>query len=477
MGGIEVAVFVADRADRARRGLEQIAVNQVKKKGSKLSYSSARVAQFGVDTTMAGVRIVGGVAKKATLLALKATIQTIRFINSSIRAGLMALGSVVIVLDIFIFVLLMASTAGYLVLYAGTDENGSLVLNADVIATLGSTSTGNSISGDNSSSDGAIFKKYDLTDDEILQLASLCQQEQGTVAGAAAEASLMCNLFESSRGDNYNSLVEYVRDSGWFANAEEYMNRRDASSSIVNVVDNVIRKGLRVLPGYIDEHDYFGDINSATNDGVAINVTDRGQYEKNITIIKNRYGATYTFYCFPDETSDPFGYTSEELRAQLGDDCYTLEEAISGVASSSGSQDGNNEFLLNCDNPDTSYQGQSWEVDDRALLENLVSTEFGNDYKGAVLIAQCMRDVMVERNTHDVAWTIDEYGYTGLVENPTETTQYAKDAVKFVFDEGGSGVQHRVKVMYNTLAGTSSWHESLDFVIQYKNVRFFDYDE
>lgn len=474
ISGIEVAVAVAERADRLRQSMEQTAVRKVKQSGNKTAYNTARVAKFGLDTAVTGVKVVGRVAKKATLLALKASIEVIRLIISVIRSGLMALEGIVIIFDVIIFILLMAATAGYLVLYGGTDENGNLVLNADVIATLGSPTAGsNAISGDNSSSSGAVFTKYDLTDDEILQLASLCQQEQGTVAGSAAEASLMCNLYESSRGDNFDSIVDYVRDSGWFASAEKHMNARKASSDVVNVVDHVIRGGLRVLPGYIDEHDYFGDITSATNDGVAIDVTDRGLYKKNVTIIKNRYGATYTFYCFPDETADPFGYTSEELRSQMGDDCYTLDEAISGVAASSS---GDGKFLMTCKNTDTSYQGKSWTVNDRSLLESLVSSEFGDDYKGSVLVAQAIRDSMIESNTHSTAKIIEDYGYTGLDENPTSVTQNAKDAVKYVFDEGGSGVQHRIKAMYDTSTGTSDWHESLELVIQYKNVKFYDYD-
>lgn len=475
MAGVEVAWTVYDRADKFRKRMEKTAVVAIRAKGHKKTALAANVSRLGVDTALAGVKLVGKAAKKLTLLALKTTLKLVRKVISLIRSALVALSTVVLVFDVLLFIILLAATAGFLVLYCGTDENGRLVLSADVVATIDSpTSSQNNISGNNSSSSGPVFTKYDLTDDEILQLASLCRQEQGTVAGAAAEASLMCNLYESSRGDDYSSLYDYVRNGGWFAHAAEHMDDREASDEIVNVVDHVIRGGFRVLPGYIDEHDYFGDITSATNDGVAINENDRGAYKKNVTIIKNRYGSTYTFYCFPDETSDPFGYTSEELRAEMGDDCYTLEDAIAGTYS--GSSEGNGEFLLTCDNIDSSYQGTTWTVDDRDLLESLISSEFGDDYKGSVLVAQAVRDSMVDSNTHSVSQIIEDFGYTGLEENPTETTTNAVNAVTFVFDEGGSGVQHRIKAMYNTLAGTSSWHESLEFVIQYKNVRFFDYD-
>ena len=42
-----------------------------------------------------------------------------------------------------------------------------------------------------------MFKKYSLTDDELQQVANLAKQEQGSVEGAKAEASLMCNLLET----------------------------------------------------------------------------------------------------------------------------------------------------------------------------------------------------------------------------------------------------------------------------------------
>ena len=40
------------------------------------------------------------------------------------------------------------------------------------------------------------FTKYTLTDAQLRGIASLCQQEQGTAQGAAAEASLMANHME-----------------------------------------------------------------------------------------------------------------------------------------------------------------------------------------------------------------------------------------------------------------------------------------
>ena len=160
---------------------------------------------------------------------------------------------------------------------------------------------------------GFTATKYALTNDQLLQLASLCQQEQGSVAGAAAEASLMCNLFEK-RGSRYgkgaNGLYKYVRNSGWFAHAGRYMNKRNATSAVVSACRSVFIDGKRTIPTYVDEHDCFSDIVSAKNNGVSIKKTNRSAYKQGVTVIRNRYGSTYTFYCFPAPNSDPFGYTS-----------------------------------------------------------------------------------------------------------------------------------------------------------------------
>ena len=172
------------------------------------------------------------------------------------------------------------------------------------------------------------FTKYDLTDEQLEQIASLAYHEQGTAKGAAAEASLMANLFElkgSSYGSGAEGLYNYVRNSGWFANAEKNMDSKDASPEIVEAVRTVLVDGKRTLPGYIDEHDWINDLTSVTNDGKSINKTDRSAYKQFETVIKNKYEATYTFYSFPDTNSDPFGYTSEENREEIGDFYYDYD--------------------------------------------------------------------------------------------------------------------------------------------------------
>lgn len=151
-------------------------------------------------------------------------------------------------------------------------------------------------------------KKYKLSEEQLKKLARLCYQEQGSAA-APAEASLMANLYEL-HGQKYPSLYDYVRNSGWFYRAAHYMDNGTASASVIEAVRSVLVEGLRTVPLYIDEHDAFSDLVSVTNYGKEIHKTDRSLYKRGITKIKNRYGSSYTFYCFPSAYSDPFGYTA-----------------------------------------------------------------------------------------------------------------------------------------------------------------------
>ena len=143
-----------------------------------------------------------------------------------------------------------------------------------------------------------------MTRGQIEQIARLCVQEQGeSEAGVKGEASLMANLARKHGRDIY----DYVRSSGWFSKAAYWMDNGNATSQQVDWVEDVLVNGNATLPPYVDEHDCFSDIRSiSTGD-----VRDRSAYIKDVTVIKNRYGATYTFHCFLHEHSDPFGYTSK----------------------------------------------------------------------------------------------------------------------------------------------------------------------
>ena len=167
------------------------------------------------------------------------------------------------------------------------------------------------------------FIKYSLSESQLKAITALAIHEQGTAKGAAAEASLMANRFElygSKYGNGADGLVNYVKNSGWFAHASRNMSDTGVvTQSAEEAVRSVLIDGKRTLPGYIDEHDCFSDISSISTGSV----NDRSAYKQFVTKIHNKYGSNYTFYSFPDSNSDPFGYTSEEKRKQIGDNCYS----------------------------------------------------------------------------------------------------------------------------------------------------------
>ena len=142
--------------------------------------------------------------------------------------------------------------------------------------------------------------------------------------GIKAEASQMANLLETNAtrqkkwGTDGNALYNMVRESGWYYRAAWFMDNGSCTSKQIEAVRDVLCNGNRTLPQYVDEHDCFSDIRSISTGAVR----NRADYVKDTTVIKNKMGSTYTFHCFPDKTSDPFGYTSsayEYVKAHGGD--------------------------------------------------------------------------------------------------------------------------------------------------------------
>lgn len=179
-----------------------------------------------------------------------------------------------------------------------------------------------------------VFPKYKLTNKQLKRIATLCWNEQSSRKGAATEASLLANLFESGRGKKYGSggkgLYNYAKNSGWFANANESMTSSSPPKTVINAVKQVLCNGKRILPQYVDEHDCISDIKHVKINGHSKKVSSKNSYKRHSSIIENRYKAKYYFYRFGDsvpsklsnKTADPFGYMSKSKRNELGDFCY-----------------------------------------------------------------------------------------------------------------------------------------------------------
>ena len=132
----------------------------------------------------------------------------------------------------------------------------------------------------------------------------------------------MANQLETSAsrrkkyGTGADGLYNWVRNGGWFAKAAHWMDNGSVSDAILAGVKDVLVKGNRTLSLCVDEHDCFSDIKSISTGSVK----DRSAYVQGKTVVKNKYGSTWTFWCFPDSTSDPFGYTAAAYKAATGEE-------------------------------------------------------------------------------------------------------------------------------------------------------------
>lgn len=149
------------------------------------------------------------------------------------------------------------------------------------------------------------------------------------------------------------------------------------------------------------------------------------------------------------------------------------ESSSGGDTYVSGSTSG--DYLMNIANPDPNYKSYSIHLSasDRDLAERILMGEAGSmGYTGMALVAQSLRDAYVRGGYSDIASVIRDYGYYGSTSiRPSQT---CKDVVKYIFDQGGSAVQHRVIAFYSTQYCSSPWHESQNFICQIGKVRFFD---
>lgn len=166
------------------------------------------------------------------------------------------------------------------------------------------------------------FTKYtDMTDEQLFDLLDVATHENGGSLNAIkTELSIMANLFEKNGGNrpkNASGFVDYIKTGGWFAGKNAAMigdgKHDNHPQEYIDAANDIYINGNRTLPVEVDEHDWVGDLSSVTNNGQEIDKNDHSQYQRGVTIIKNIYGSTYTFWAFADDetkSGDPFGYTS-----------------------------------------------------------------------------------------------------------------------------------------------------------------------
>lgn len=173
------------------------------------------------------------------------------------------------------------------------------------------------------------------------------------------------------------------------------------------------------------------------------------------------------------ETSSESSYDSSSDysdSSSYSDDDYSYSD--SNTVSASGSGD----YLLDIDNPDPNYVGYSVSLndEDRDMAGRILMGEAGGEgYIGMALVAQCIRDTYVNGSYSSIAQLLKQNGYYGSTSMAPSST--AMDVVNYIFDQGGSAVQHNIRIFYATNMCSSAWHESQEFVCQWNYVRFFNY--
>ena len=169
---------------------------------------------------------------------------------------------------------------------------------------------------------------YPKTDDECYSFfAVLGKAEQGTLEGAAAELSLLLNLYERRHPDagdvSIQEVAKWATECGWFAHASRRWEGT-ALPEYVAIAKSVLG-GNRVLPPNIVEHDCREDLAYIETNGVRYSPYEKDKYVSGVTVCYQapvhehngrkfgfRKPSHWVFYSFPAERSDPFGYLCDD---------------------------------------------------------------------------------------------------------------------------------------------------------------------
>lgn len=134
-------------------------------------------------------------------------------------------------------------------------------------------------------------------------------------------------------------------------------------------------------------------------------------------------------------------------------------------------------YLIAIRNPDPNYPYNGVSLDltekDIDIAGRLIMGEAGTmGFYGCCLVAQAIRDTYVMGNFKSIDAVRKGYGYDGSIKYKPNAA--ASKAVKYILQEGHSVVQHRLLYFYNPRLCQSRWHETRNYILTYKDVRFFD---
>ena len=152
---------------------------------------------------------------------------------------------------------------------------------------------------------------FTTTLDRVLsQIAVLCQRlASDDPMGIAMEASLLANRYELY-GSDAQDLEAYMVDSGyWGEDAASYGTSYHASELNIAIVEDVLVRGYRQLPLYVDAHAGRSDIQSQNSQGLEVGQTE----------VTKQDGTVFRYTVSSPDGSLLYGYTDDAYREVTGE--------------------------------------------------------------------------------------------------------------------------------------------------------------
>lgn len=234
--------------------------------------------------------------------------------------------------------------------------------------------------------------------------------------------------------------------------------------------------------GYGNAFDMFGEATVPETTLAETSATQSSTKEYQVAVKKNKrtptepgskenISTTTTTREYETETLDY--YSVGKNQNIKGEKLRTLPEP----SSDSKKRQLSKGYLIAIKNPDPDYKydGKAVEMTEKDLdiAERLVMGEAGTmGFYGCCLVAQAIRDTYYYGNFKSIDAVRKGYGYDGSIKHKPNSA--ARKAVKYILKEGNSAIQHRILYFYNPRLCVSKWHESQDYLLTYKDVRFFD---
>lgn len=156
--------------------------------------------------------------------------------------------------------------------------------------------------------------KYTFTQEQKEKMAAMIYTEAdgpNDLLGMKLVASHMCNYYEMLyNGKEWTGagLHKLISTSNWFADLTKNSKYTPSKAIALIAVEEVMEKGNRILPHYIDEFDWFPyDIRNP--------LSNRDDYIQGVTPYYNKGGLRSTFWCInyneEAKSGNIFGYTKK----------------------------------------------------------------------------------------------------------------------------------------------------------------------